>query len=262
MREIFFSTLLVLGLYLNAGNQICSAPNDSFKAGEVLTFKAYYTLAGIYVSAGEATFVVNLERINNIPVYHIVGDGKTYGFYDGFFKVRDRYETVIDTATLQPYKFIRNISEGNYKKNENVTFNQITHTAVSADSVLKIPPCTQDVISMLYNARNINFNNYKVNDKIPVVMYLDNEIYNIYIRYLGKENVKTKYGKFRALKLRPLLIKGSVFEGGEKMTAWISDDQNHIPLRVESALSVGSIKIDMMDNKNPRYPLASLIELR
>lgn len=262
MKEIFFSLLLVLSLYLNAGNDSCGTTNTSFKAGETLTFKAYYTLAGIYVSAGEATFVVNMERLNNKPVYHIVGEGKTYGFYDGFFRVRDRYESIIDTATLQPYKFIRNINEGNFKKNENVTFNQVTHTAVSADSVVKIPPCTQDVISILYNARNINYNSYKVNDKIPVIMYLGNEVYNIYIRYMGKEIVKTKYGKFHALKLRPLLIKGSVFEGGEKMTVWISDDLNHIPLRVESAISVGSIKIDMMENKNIRFPFASLIELR
>ncbi len=262
MRETILSILFLLSLHLKAGTENCSPGNNSFVAGETMTFKAFYTLAGIYVSAGEATFRVILDHYGSKPVYHIIGEGKTYSFYDGFFRVRDRYETVIDTATLQPYRFLRNINEGNYHKSQNVTFNQITNTAISADSIVKIPPCTQDVISLLYNARNINFNSYKVNDKIPITMYLDNEIYNIYIRYMGKENVKTKYGKFKAIKLRPLLIKGSVFEGGEKMTAWISDDQNHIPLRVESAITVGSIKIDMMDHSNMRYPFTALIEVR
>jgi hypothetical protein len=80
----------------------------------------------------------------------------------------------------------------------------------------------------------------------------------LYIKYLGKETVKTKYGKFRAIKFKPLLIKGTIFEGGEKMTVWVSDDPNHIPLRIESPISVGSVKVDMMQYKNLRYPLSSM----
>ena len=80
-------------------------------------------------------------------------------------------------------------------------------------------------------------------------MFLDNEVYHLYIRYLGKETVKTKYGKFRAVKFKPLLVKGTIFEGGEKMTVWVSDDANHLPLRLESPIIVGSIKIDMMQYK-------------
>lgn len=93
-------------------------------------------------------------------------------------------------------------------------------------------------------------------------MFLDNQVYDLYIRYVGKETIKTKYGKFRAIKIKPLLIKGTIFEGGEKMTVWISDDANHIPVRVESPISVGSVKVDMMDFKNRRTPMSSLISPR
>lgn len=93
-------------------------------------------------------------------------------------------------------------------------------------------------------------------------MYLDDEIYHLYIRYMGKEKVKTKYGKFNAIKFKPLLVKGTMFEGGEKMTAWVTDDANRLLLRVESPISVGSIKVDMMSYKNLRYPLKSLVGLR
>jgi hypothetical protein len=93
-------------------------------------------------------------------------------------------------------------------------------------------------------------------------MFLDNQVYDLYIRYVGKETIKTKYGKFRAIKIKPLLIKGTIFEGGEKMTVWISDDANHIPVRVESPISVGSVKVDMMDFKNRRTPMNSLISTR
>jgi hypothetical protein len=93
-------------------------------------------------------------------------------------------------------------------------------------------------------------------------MFLDDEVYHLYLRYVGKETVKTQYGKFRAIKFKPLLIKGTIFEGGEKMTAWISDDPNHLLLRVESPISVGSIKVDMFGYKNLRYPLTSLLKVK
>jgi hypothetical protein len=82
-------------------------------------------------------------------------------------------------------------------------------------------------------------------------MFLDNEVYSMYIRYLGKETVKTKYGKFKAIKFKPLLIKGTIFQGGEKMTVWVSDDANRIPIRIESPIVVGKVKVDMMSSKNP-----------
>lgn len=247
---------------LRAGNGFCDVRNTAFNAGESITLKVFYTVAGMYVGAGEATFNSSLEKLNNVPVYHVIGEGKTFSFYDNFFKVRDRYETYIDTATLQPLKFIRNVYEGGYKKYENVTFNKATNTAVTNDGVFKVPACVQDVLSSIYYARNIDFDSYKPGDRIPFTMFLDKELFSMYIRYVGKETIKTKYGKFNAIKFKPLLIKGTIFEGGEKMTVWISDDKNKIPVRIESPISVGSIKVDMMDFKNLRHPLSSLISKR
>lgn len=224
--------------------------------------KVYYTTLGMYIAAGDATFTVTLEKFNGRPAYHCVGVGKSFSFFDNFFKVRDRYESYIDTATMLPLKFIRDVNEGGHKKYNNVTFNHSANTAVSTTGVYKITDCIQDVVSAMYYARNINFGKYKVNDKIPFDMFLDDEINHLYLRYVGKEEIKTRYGKFRAIKVRPLLVKGTMFEGGEKMNVWVSDDANHLVLRVESPISVGSVKVDMMSYKNLRYPLTSLISVR
>jgi Protein of unknown function (DUF3108) len=118
------------------------------------------------------------------------------------------------------------------------------------------------VLSAIYYARNINFDKYKPGDKIPFNMFLDDEVYNLYIRYIGKEVIKTRYGKFRSIKFKPMLIKGTIFEGGEKMTVWVSDDMNHIPLRIESPITVGSVKVDMMGYKNLRHPVTSMLNMR
>jgi Protein of unknown function (DUF3108) len=259
-------SLLVTGFcclsFKPAFEEPCGIKNKAFQTDEVVTMKVFYSAMGAYIGAGEATFTTTLERFNGKAVYHCVGEGKSYSFFDGFFKVRDRYESYIDTGNLVPYKFVRNVDEGGYKKYNNVTFNQAAGTAVSTNGVFKTPNCIQDVVSAVYYARNIDFSKYKVDDKIPFDMFLDDEVYHLYIRYMGKEKIKTRYGKFNAIKFKPLLIKGTIFEGGEKMNAWVSDDPNHLLLRVESPIAVGSIKVDMMSYKNLRYPLTSLVAVK
>lgn len=266
MKGIIKAVFLMVGLSAftqdGPGNVFCGIQNTSFQEGEIVTMKVFYNTLGMYVGAGEATFTTSLERFNGKAAYHCVGEGKTYPFFDKFYKVRDRYETYIDTATMLPIKFVRNVDEGGYKIYNNVTFNQGTGTAVSTNGVFKTSMCIQDVVSSIYYARNINFSKYKKGDKIPFDMFLDDEVYHLYLRYLGKQTVKTQYGKFRAIKFKPLLLKGTMFEGGEKMTAWVSDDPNHLLLRVESPISVGNVKIDMYGYKNLRYPLTSLLSVK
>jgi hypothetical protein len=263
-----FFLLLLTALFFSAtppannNEEFCGLKNYAWQSGEYINFHVYYTLAGIYVYGGQANFNVNLEKYNGKPVYHVVGDGKTNSFFDGFFKVRDKYESYIDTSTLQPYKFVRNIQEGDFKKFETVTFNQGANTATSQTGSFKTPDCIQDVLSSIYYARNIDFNKYKVNDRVPFSMFIDDKVYNLYVRYLGKEKIKTKYGKFNAIKFRPLLIEGTIFKGGEKMTVWVSDDANKIPVRIESPITVGTVKVDMMGYRNNRHPVTGLLSTK
>ena len=237
----------------------CSYTNTAFRSGEWVKFQVYYTLAGVWVHAGNVTFTANLEQLNGKPVYHIVGDGSTKPSYDWIYKVRDRYESFIDTASLLPKRFIRNINEGGYTKYENITFNHEAGIANTQEGSYKVPNCVQDVLSEVYLARNIDFSKSKPNDLIPFDLFLDNKVYNMYIRYLGKETIRTKFGKFRCIKFKPLLLSGTIFEGGEKMTVWVTDDANRLPVRVESPITVGSVKVDMMGYKNLRHPISALI---
>lgn len=257
-------TVLISLIFLSsisiAGGEFCITNNFSFQAGERISFKIYYSVIGIYVEAGTANFNLTREVFNNKPVYHAVADGFSNPRYDWIFKVRDRYESYMDTATLQPYRFVRDVNEGGYKKKENVSFNHQTGVATSTNGTFNVPRCIQDVISSVYQARNIDYAKYKPGDKIPFSLFLGDKVYDVYIRYMGTEEIKTKYGRFKAIKLKPMLIKGNTFSGGEKMTLWVSNDWNHIPLRIESPISVGSVKVDMMGYTNLRYPLNAAIK--
>lgn len=263
MKQLFLLFLLIAGMAQEASPEAaCNVRNKSFKNGEKVIFHVYYTVAGLWVHAGNVSFTNTLSMLNNKPTYHIVADGSTLSSYDWIYRVRDRYETYIDTATLLPQKFIRNVDEGGYKIYENVTFYHDKKTAVTNKGVFAIPSCAQDVLSEVYLARNMDFNSLKPGEMLPFDLFLDNKVYNMYVRYLGKETIKTRYGKFRCIKFKPLLLKGSIFEGGEKMTVWVTDDGNRLPVRIESPITVGSIKVDMMSYYNLRYPLTSLIDIR
>lgn len=256
--------LLCVGLALtsvaaNAQNEFCGITNKSFKEGEKLAFKVYYNMGRLWVGAGMAAFNVSTEILNDRKVFHITGDGATLKSYEWFYKVRDRYETYIDAETMLPVKFVRNVNEGGYKIYNNVTFNHKIGQAVSTNGVYKVPACIQDVLSAIYYARNIDYSKYKPGDKIPFSMFLDDEVYNLYIRYIGKEQITTKYGKFNAIKISPLLIEGTIFKGGEKMMVWVSDDANHLPVRVDSPILVGSVKVDLIGYSNLRNPFTGLI---
>jgi hypothetical protein len=155
---------------------------------------------------------------------------------------------------------VRNVNEGGMKIFNYVNFNHTLGKAMSTNGTYQVPKCIQDVLSAIFFARNIDYKKYKPGDKIPFSMFLDDQVYDLYIRFVGKEVIRTKYGKFKAIKITPMLIEGTIFKGGEKMAVWVSDDDNHIPLRVDSPILIGSVKVDMMDYANLLSPLSSLIE--
>lgn len=247
----------------NAQNDFCNTVNNSFQEGEKITFRVYYNMSFIWATAGYATFTVKTEDMNGRKVYHVTGDGKTAKSYEWFYKVRDIYESYIDKETLLPLRFVRNVNEGGFKIFADVKFDRNKKEAVNEKKKkYAITDCTQDVLSAIYFARNIDYNKHKPGDKIPFSMFLDDSLYSVYIKYLGKEEMQTRNGKYKCIKIVPLLIEGTMFKGGEKMTIWVSDDDNHIPVRIESPILIGSIKVDLVEHENLKNPFTSMISER
>jgi hypothetical protein len=257
MKQVYILLMMVAAFHFRAGAQ-----EGVFQSGEQISYTVFYNVIGIYVNAGTATFTASLKNMGKDDVYHLVGEGITNARYDWIFKVRDRYESYYDAEKQRPVKFIRNVQEGDYKKYEEVTFDHGRKVAMTSKGPVKLPQGVQDVISTLYFTRSLDFSKLKPGDKVPFNMYLDHEVHSLYIRFVGREKVKTRYGTFHAIKLKPLLLKGENFNGGEDMSVWVTDDANRIPIRIESPISVGSIKVDMMQYKNLKYPLTSLVKIR
>lgn len=230
----------------------CRFEKRVFPGNEVLKYEIFYHWGLIWANAGEATFSVSTAQLAKNTVMKFSGSGSTYKSYDWFYKVRDRFETWVDSNTLKPLRYIRNTNEGSTRVYNDNYFDYASGKAycyhikkdkVKKDSV-KLKDCAFDVLSMIYYSRCIDYSKYAVNAKIPITLYLDGQIYDtLYIRYLGIEKIKTEMGELSCVKFRPLLISGTIFTGGEGMTVWATNDEKKIPVLITTPIVVGEIQV-------------------
>lgn len=225
-----------------------SQREDAFQTGEWFKFRVHYGL----INAGYATLEVQDGIINNKKVYHVIGKGYTTGMSRLFFKVDDLYESYFDKVTGNPYKYVRKIYEGGYIKNQEGLFNQASDRVLVKDYENKtertfvIPNNTQDIVSTFYYLRNYpNINKLKVGESVSIDMFFDEEIKKFKLKFIGREDISTKFGVIPTMIFRPLVQSGRVFKEQEALTVWISDDDNKIPVRIQASLTVGSIKADL-----------------
>jgi hypothetical protein len=227
-------------------------------------------LAGIWVSAGEVYFKVDSTHMGKSDYYHFESYGKTFSKYDWVYKVRDTYESYLKVSDFTPLRFKRNVNEGssyiredylfNHAKKQVYTLRKLEEETDFVKDTVEIEGCGYDVLSMIYYARNIDFTGMEIDDKLPIKIFLDNEMHESYIRYLGKEELKVKgFGTFRCIKFSPLLIEGTIFNAGEDMTVYITDDLNRIPVLIETPILVGSIRARISSVEGLRHPLESLV---
>lgn len=231
--------------------------NNAFKAGEILTYKLHYGI----IDAGVAVLEVKptILDVSGRKVFHVVGNGYSRGTFDWFFKVRDRYETFIDKDAMLPWMFVRRVNEGGYIINQDYTFNHYTNKVdVGEGEKISIPEGTQDMISAFYSARNLDLSTAKEGDVFTINSIVDKEIWPLKIRYVGKDEIKTELGKYKCLKFRPIVQKGRIFKHEEDLNVWISDDENHVPLRAQAKLLVGSVKLDIVSAQNLANPTAQI----
>ncbi|MBL4623824.1 MAG: DUF3108 domain-containing protein, partial [Flavobacteriales bacterium] len=99
-----------------------------------------------------------------------------------------------------------------------------------------------------------------INQKVPLVLILGGERTEIYVRYLGKEQVEIEgVGTFSTVKFSALLIEGTMFSGGEDMYIWLTDDKNRFPVRVKADILIGSVNAILKQYSGLKYPLVSKI---
>ncbi len=241
-----------------------------FAAGEQLEYQAYYNWGFLWLDAARVLFSVQDSTIDKKQVFVFQSTGRSLDEYDWFFKVRNRYSSAADCETLSPMRFSRNTLEGDYKAEEEYRFDQtIKKVYISSENsdepfsidTITIGSRTFDLLTAIYFARTVDYNRMKPGSKIPIKVISDGDVYDLYFRYNGKEEVVI-HGteeRYRCAKYSAMLIAGTVFNAGEDMTVWVTDDQARIPVQVEAKISVGSVKAVLKTVTGNKYPLSSRV---
>lgn len=251
-----------------AGVEPCSLTNNTFQHGEKLTYKIYYNWNFVWLAAGEVTF----QAFDEGKQYHYQAKGKTYSSYEWFFTVKDEYDSWVDKNTLLPNYSERSVNEGDYHIFEKISFNQpgrkmtVWRSKKRGETETKtehnVQDCVHDVLSSLYHLRNVDFANKKAGAEEPFRIFMDQEEFPLKMRYLGKDDKKKVHGmgRYKTMKFEPQLIAGNVFKDDAKMSVWVSDDQNRIPIMIESPVSVGSVKMVLKEYKGLKYPFEAKVD--
>ena len=249
-RILFLLTFLLITLNTVAQKAIIPAfkKDAAFSASENLTYQIRY---GILV-AGITRFSLTDTLYQGRPAFHAVAIGQTTGLADKLYSVKDIYESWFNKKTILPFKQVRNISEGKYDLYNEVTYNRKNNTVTSKLSgVHPVPAKILDLASTFYYIRCLDFSNVDEGDTISIDMYFADAIYPFQFRYLGKETIKTKFGKINCLKICPIVEVGRMFKNQDDVMIWFTGDKNCLPVEIRmNVRNVGTVHLKLTDFEN------------
>ena len=244
----------------------------AYKGGENLDFVIHYKWGAINSDVAKASVKLDTTSLNGVPVFHCSVSGRTARFYDMFFKVREDFQSWFTREGVVPMKFFRDSREGNYYSINKYTYiwdpDESKHIMAEIETSrrpvrteeLALSGCTYDLPSLFYMARNMNFSKVKPNVKYPMTFAIDDDIYNVYFIWLGREKKYIKgIGTVKTMKFAAKLIAGDVFGSGQDMFIWISEDENRIPVYFEAPIRVGTASGRLTGWKGLKHPFDSRI---
>ena len=270
---IFFKKILIFLIYLSfycLFSQKNSTFNNfqdkkvkklSFFEGECIKYKFSYGKSnkkGIITAGYGKIEAQGIVKINDRDCLKLKASGNSSKLFSLFYEVNDVFESYLDTIELVSLKFSRNIHEDKYKAKQEVYFNRHLNYASCENLITKdyskekISNYTQDVLSALFTCRNIPNKSIALNDTtlLEIFNLEKKKILNTYFIPLKLETINTKIGKIEAIKCMIKTEKNRIFSGKKPAFVWVTNDDRHIPIKVESPIKVGSIYIEILSVEN------------
>ena len=206
-----------------------------FGEGERLVYNVQYGI----INAGQASLEVrNISVYDSVACYNIVSNARTNDVFSVFFKVRDRFVSLMDTTDLVSIRYEKHIHEGGFKTQEAVVFDQKNHRALYNDKEVPIAPRTQDVLSSMYYVRTLPL---EPGQNIALANHTGGKNYPLLIKVLGRERITVDAGTFDCLIVEPFLRGPAIFQQKGRVTVWVTDDEYKIPVLVKSKVVIGAV---------------------
>lgn len=254
---------------INAGAQDCSFKNTAFKSGERLSYTLYYNWNFVWVKTGWANMTTVKSRYKGMEAYRASLTTKGNGKLDKFFVLRD---TLLSYSTLdmKPLYFRKGAEEGkrytvdevwySYKNNK---CNVKHHRANNRGKIIwkngTYDDCIYDMMNIFLKARSFDATFWRKGHTIDLPMADGKGMSMAKLRYNGKMEIEAENNKiYRCLSLSYLENDDNKLK--EVVRFFITDDLNHIPIRLDMNLRVGSAKAFLNKMTGIRNPITSEIK--
>ena len=247
------SFIAVLFVVFAFSSDSTSVENQYIKSGEKLTFIASFNVSGVMTDIAEVKMETSTVKTKSRELLRLKCTASTYSSWDKFFKVRDLYESYVDPETLLPVLYKRSIEEGTYKKELKYLFKRKSKIAISTlnkkgykDFKVEVPitNSTLDIVSSIYNARILDYENFSIGQKTTTKLIVDSEIESINITYRGKENIQVaNSGTRECYKLEISFVGDGLKKAKGGKFIYITADNDRFPALIKANIPVGAVEI-------------------
>lgn len=241
----------------------CPVDNKSFQGGEFLDFDLHFKYGIIYVKAGVSTLSVQNARYADKDAYKMTLTASSIGAAKAIFYISDTLVSYT-TKDIVPLAYIKDAHEGDSYRTERATYDYSSgkvklrninkrNDYLRYDTVLVSNDCMYDMLSIIYYCRTLNYSKMKKGDVTTVSFFSGRRVVDMDIEFHGTESVSANDGrKYNCLKL-VLMMNEKHFENkNEAMKVYITDDMNHIPIRIDSKLKTGSTRAVLKSYKGQK----------
>ncbi len=262
-------TLVAMAVISMAASAQCTYKNTAFKNGEFLSYNLYYNWKFVWVKAGSASMYTVQSHYKGKDAFRASLTTRGNNKVDEMFVLRDTLlcYTSLDMA---PLYFRKGAREGsrytvdevwyNYK-NGGVSLNQRrTYKDGTSKSVNNFrEDCIYDMLSIFLRARSFNPEGWKKGHVLNIPIADGNSIDPAQLRYRGKSTIKADNNKkYRCLELSYMEMDNGKYK--ELVRFYVTDDENHIPIRLDMFLRFGSAKAFLTNIKGNRNPITCIVK--
>ena len=240
--------ILILSVILTISS-VFGQENKAVKSGEKFIYAASYNMSGLMTQLAQVTMETETVKTSKKTLLHLSCQATTYSKWDTFFKIRDLYESYVDPISLKPSLYKRDIFEGKYTKREKYIFKNDGKTIESTVNKKNTPEtkksfqvggATQDVVSILYKLRTIDFSTFKPGQIKSFVVVFDQKEMAVAAKYMGKETVSTgNLGTKTCYKIS-IGAKTQALRGTDKNIIWLTADAAKVPALIKFSIPVGT----------------------
>ncbi len=265
LLAVFYSLLPV------SAHAQCSAENSAFKSGETLIYDLYFNWKFVWIPAGQATMATRQTIYEGEPAYRTRLITRTSETIDRIFVMRDTL-TAVTGLDLTPRFYSKHAHEGNDYHTDDVRYtysngevtahmDRLNRRGVRRDTTYTSKYCIYDMVSMMLRARSFDATDYKVGHRLPFIMADGGRCEWKDIIYRGKEKIKMeKTGITYRCLVFSFVEKNREGEEEEIVRFFITDDKNHLPVRLDMYLNFGIAKAFLNMATNIRHPQTAIVK--